>query len=315
MDLARALPAGAVDLIVGGHTHRGMAHVVNRVPVIQSFANGVALGRADITVDLSTRRVQGVRVLAPRSLCAGQRGEPDASRCAPAPYEGATVTPDESVARAIAPAVARAEGIRARELGVTLPGGLDTRYDRESPLPNLLALAMRTAAHADVGLQNHGGVRVDLPAGPLRYGSLYNTLPFDNRLVTIRLRGRALAEVIARNAGSDSGALAVSGVRAVVRCEGDRRVATLTRDDGRPVGDDEVLTVATNDYLASGSLRERAESPLSDDETLRAPTLRDAVIDVLRALGPTLSGEDPRWFEPARLRITLPGPRPVRCGG
>jgi 2',3'-cyclic-nucleotide 2'-phosphodiesterase (5'-nucleotidase family) len=161
------------------------------------------------------------------------------------------------------------------------------------------------------------GVRVDLPAGPLRYG--YNTLPFDNRIVTIRLRGRALAEVIARNAGSDSGALAVSGVRAVVRCEGDRRVATLTRDDGRPVGDDEALTVATNDYLASGSLRERAESPLSDDETLRAPTLRaptlrDAVIDVLRALGPTLSGEDPRWFEPARLRITLPGPRPVRCG-
>ena len=152
-------------------------------------------------------------------------------------------------------------------------------------------------------------------AGPLRYGSLYNTLPFDNRLVTIRLRGRALAEVIARNAGSDRGALAVSGVRAVVRCEGDRRVATLTRDDGRPVGDDEVLTVATNDYLASGSLRERAESPLSDDETLRAPSLRDAVIDVLRALGPTLSGEDPRWFEPARLRITLPGPRPVRCGG
>jgi hypothetical protein len=39
------------------------------------------------------------------------------------------------------------------------------------------------------------------------------------------------------------------------------------------------------------------------------------VIDVLRALGPTLRGEDPRWFEPARLRITLPGPRPVRCGG
>jgi hypothetical protein len=67
------------------------------------------------------------------------------------------------------------------------------------------------------------------------------------------------------------------------------------------------------DYLASGSLRERAESPLSDDETLRAPTLRDAVIDALRALGPTLSEEDPRWFEPARLRITLSGPRPVRC--
>jgi hypothetical protein len=183
------------------------------------------------------------------------------------------------------------DGNRAVQGHMTCP--VDLRHAALRQRRHVVVVGMFEAHRRKASTTNRGG--------PLR--------------VTIRLRGRALAEVIARNAGSDSGALAVSGVRAVVRCEGDRRVATLTRDDGRAVGDDEVLTVATNDYLASGSLRERAESPVSDDETLRAPTLRDAVIDVLRALGPTLSGEDPRWFEPARLRITLPGPRPVRCGG
>ena len=40
-------PAGAVDVIVAGHTHRGVAHVVNGVAVIRSFASGRAFGRVD----------------------------------------------------------------------------------------------------------------------------------------------------------------------------------------------------------------------------------------------------------------------------
>lgn len=314
MDLARALPAGAVDLVIGGHTHRGMAHVVNGVPVIQSYANGVSFGRAELSIDRVAGRVQAVRVLPPRSVCEGQRGEPDAARCAPAPYEGVAVTPDEAVARAIAPAVARAEAVRSRPVGVTLEGALDTTYDRESPLPNLLADVMRAATPgADVALMNHGGVRVDLPAGPLLYGSLYNALPFDNRLVTVRMRGRELAAVIARNAAGDSGALAMSGVRAVVRCEGGHPVATLTRDDGRPVGPDEELAVATNDYLAGGSFRRHVVTVLSDEDVLRGPLLRDAVAEALRGMGPTLRGSDPRWFDRERPRATLPSARPVRC--
>lgn len=314
MDVARALPAGAADLVVGGHTHQAVAHFVQGVPVIQSYANGRAMGRADLVIDRAAGRVREVRLFAPRALCEGQRSEPDPDRCAPAPYEGAAVTPDPEVARVIAPALARAEQARARAVGVTLAGTMDASYDRESPLPNLVADAMRAASPgADVALMNHGGVRVDLRAGALTYGALYSALPFDNRLVRVRMRGAALRAAVAQNAAGDGGALAVSGVRASLRCEGGRAAVTLTRDDGRAVRDDESLAVVTNDYLATSALRAHLDAPLTDHEALHAPMLRDAVAEALRAMGPTIRADDPRWFDRAAPRVALPGPRPVRC--
>lgn len=314
MDLARALPQGAVDLIVGGHTHQGVAHFIHGVPVIQSFANGRAMGRADLVIDPAAGRVREVRLFAPRALCGEQRGEPDPDRCAPEPYEGAAVTRDEAVARVIAPALARAEQVRARAVGVSIASTLDAAYDRESALPNLVADALRAASPgADVALMNNGGVRVDLRAGELTYGALYSALPFDNRLVRVRMRAAALATALAQSATGDGGAIALSGMRAALRCENGRAAVSLTREDGRPVRDDETLSVATNDYLATSALRAHLDAPLTDDDALRAPMLRDAVADVLRAFGPTIRGDDPRWFDRASPRLALPGPRPVRC--
>ncbi|HEY1098795.1 MAG TPA: metallophosphatase, partial [Myxococcota bacterium] len=53
MKLARELPKGLVHAIVGGHTHQTMAHVVNGVPIIESWANGRGFGRIDLDVDTS----------------------------------------------------------------------------------------------------------------------------------------------------------------------------------------------------------------------------------------------------------------------
>jgi hypothetical protein len=98
----------------------------------------------------------------------------------------------------------------------------------------------------------------------------------------------------------------------VVQCEGDRATARVTRDDGRHVADDETVTVVTNDYLAQGSFARHLAEPLTDDAIVASPTLRDAVARALAAAGP-LRGTDPRWFDAAHPRITLPTARPVRC--
>ncbi|MES1157826.1 MAG: metallophosphatase, partial [Haliangium ochraceum] len=50
-EVARALPAGTVDLIVAGHTHKGIAHRVNGIPIVEAFANGRAFDRVDLTID------------------------------------------------------------------------------------------------------------------------------------------------------------------------------------------------------------------------------------------------------------------------
>jgi 2',3'-cyclic-nucleotide 2'-phosphodiesterase (5'-nucleotidase family) len=224
------------------------------------------------------------------------------------------VAPDGRVQALVSPALERGRGARERPLGVTVHSTVPTRYDTENPLTNLVAdMTLAAAPGADVGLMNAGGVRVDLPAGPLTYGALYATLPFDNRLVRVRMRARALREVLAQNARGDAGVLGVAGVRVAVRCEGALTV-TLTREDGRAVTDEEVLQVATNDYLATGALGRHLEAPLDDAQVLDAPVLRDAVAATLAREAPTLSGEDPRWYDRSRPRWALPSPRPVRCG-
>ena len=50
-DLARALPPGAVDLIVSGHSHSHVNTVVNGIPIVQSWSNGRAIGITDLWRD------------------------------------------------------------------------------------------------------------------------------------------------------------------------------------------------------------------------------------------------------------------------
>ncbi len=315
--VARALPAGSVDVIVAGHTHRGVAHLVNGIPVIESFANGRAFGRVDLTVDTVANRVLDRHIHRPHDVCGAPREgreEPDATTCAPRPYEGAPVVADATVREAIAPAIEAARSVRERRVGFRAETAVRTRYREESALTNLVADMMRAATpNADVALMNAGGVRTDLAAGDLDYGTLYSVLPFDNRLVTVRMRGSALRAFLAHNAGGDSGTVSVSGVRVVATCEGGRVSARVTRDDGRAVGDDEVLTVVTNDYMAIGALERHVVEPLSDAVMAASPVLRDAVGEQLARVA-TTRGEDARWYDAAHPRMALPTERPVRCG-
>jgi 2',3'-cyclic-nucleotide 2'-phosphodiesterase (5'-nucleotidase family) len=313
----RAAPEGVVDVVVAGHTHQGVAHVVRGAAVIESFANGRAFGRVDLTVDLDARRVVARRIHPPRHVCAEARTDADdidIATCAPPPYEGAAVRPDDGVAAVLAPDLEVARAARARPVGVRVVGPVRTGYREEAALPNLLADLMRAATPgADVGLMNAGGVRIDLPAGALDEGTLYAVMPFDNRLLRVRVRAAGLRAVLARNAGGRSGTLAISGLRAEVSCEGGATRVTLRRD-GAALPDDQVLTVATNDYLARGPLAEHLTEALDEEAVDAAPTLRDALRTQLAAMG-ELRGDDPRWFDPAHPRMPMPGPRPVRCPG
>ena len=64
-------------------------------------------------------------------------------------------------------------------------------------LGNLVAESMRLAVHADVGVQNLGGIRADLRAGHITYGQVYEVLPFDNTVVAAR--GLSTAGDLANN--------------------------------------------------------------------------------------------------------------------
>ncbi len=121
----------------------------------------------------------------------------------------------------MAPALARVHALQATPLGVVLDTPIPRAAAPDSPLGNLFADAQRERTGADVAINNNvrGGLRADLPAGPLTFGRLYDVFPFDNRLLTLTITGAELRAVLADEVRRNRrGALALSGVEARVAC-------------------------------------------------------------------------------------------------
>ena len=187
LPIARALH-DVIDAVVAGHSHAGMAHFVDGIPVIQAFAYGQAFARADLLfrntrsgfVLDKTRTV----IHRPQELCsvqvpledappppatkqsgdgAGNRGTPPqrvwhceskvlAGRALqPATYEGQPVVQPQPVKAALAPHIAMAAQKRGTLLGVTMATRLPRHFKAESPLGQFLADLTRGAAAHQLG--------------------------------------------------------------------------------------------------------------------------------------------------------------------
>jgi 2',3'-cyclic-nucleotide 2'-phosphodiesterase (5'-nucleotidase family) len=310
--VARALRPGLVDAIAAGHTHQAMAHRVGSVVVVQAFAGGRAFARLDLTIDPARQRVDRVQPFAPRALC-GDRAPASfaADACQPGPYEGRPVVFDARVAAVLRPDVERAAETRRRPVGVRLRTPVRRATREESPLGNLAADLLRAVRPSDVGFINGGSLRSDLPAGPLRYGDLYQAFPFDDGVAVLKLTAGQLAAMVARNLGRDAGILSLSGVRARARCAPGGLQVTLLDGAGRPLPADRPLRAVTNGYLASGGdgLIDGIAPPQPSDAT----PMRELFAEALAARGRDLDGGDPALFDPRHPRLQYDGPRPLRC--
>jgi 5'-nucleotidase len=305
--VARALPKGSVDAIVAGHTHQALAQRVSGIPIIQSYANGRAFGRIDLTVERKSGKVVASRLETPHEICPTSTVE----KCAPGEYEGSPVIADQSVVVLNATAFAAARKKGEERLGVTVLRPLPHRRGEETALGNLLVDLMRQARPgSDVAVLNGGGMRAGLPAGPLTYGHLYETFPFDNAFASLRLTAGEFRPMLGRSLGRGGSLVALSGLRVLARCKPGGLEVTLTRPDGAPVADSEPLVIITTDYLATGGDGFFAGSPATVEIGI---PMRDALAEALRKRGGTLDPADPKLFDPANRRIDLPGPVPVGC--
>lgn len=305
--IARALPTGSVDAIVAGHTHQAIAQRVGSVPIIQAYANGRAFGRIDLTVAQASGRVLASRIEPPHDVCPGGAFD----RCAPRDYEGAPVIADAKVAKMNEAAFAAARDKGRELLGVEVVRPLPHRRKQETALGNLLADLMRAARPGStVAVINGGGIRAGLPAGPLTYGRLYETFPFDNAFASLRLNAGEFRALLGRSFSHGGSLISLSGLRVLARCKAGKLDVTLTRPDGAKVRDVEPLTVLSTDFLATGG--DGFFSGSAATVEIGAP-VRDAMADGLRARGGTLDPRDRELFDPGHPRIDLPGEVPVRC--
>jgi 5'-nucleotidase len=310
-EAARALPAGAVDVFVGGHTHAGVAHRVNGIALIESLSYGKAFGRVDLTVDPQTRRVVSARIWKPQTLCAKGEGK----TCEPEAYEGAPVVADDKVARAIAPHIEQAKQKRSERIGVRLGSTIRRSYGEESALGNLFADLIRAAAvptPTTVALMNGGGLRADLPEGDLDYGALYEAFPFDNKLAVAKLRAADLRGLLAHHFRGGGGILSISGVTVAVRCrpgQGSELSVELRGPDGRILKDADTVQLVASDFMLTGGddfWGSVAPPKIDVKDTL----VRDALVAQLAARKAVRESD---VLDPKRPRLVYPGKRPVVC--
>jgi 5'-nucleotidase len=315
-DLARDVQTGLIDAIVAGHTHAGIAHEVAGIPIVQSYWGGRAFGRIDLTVDRATGRVIAGHPFAPRDICASE--DPRTGQCVTTGdaavalrttrYEGQPVEDDGVVEAAMRPALARVQQLRDARLGVVLDTPIPRTGDPESPLGNLFADALRETQAADIALNNNslGGLRADLPQGPLTFGRLYDVFPFDNRLVRVTLTGDTLEHGIASALRRGRrGAFGISGATMRVSCDADGPRVQLFHLSGEPIGQNESLVVVGMDSLLGGQLFAPAIPAGSVTATADAPIVREVVEDWLRQRGGQLRVD--QFLDPSRRRLEFAG--------
>ncbi|UPT74430.1 MAG: 5'-nucleotidase C-terminal domain-containing protein [Elusimicrobiota bacterium] len=134
----------------------------------------------------------------------------------------------------------------------TAPAAMSREADKESALGGWMTDCYREAAGVDVALQNGGGIRADLPAGPVTLRSIFNVMPFDNAIVKLVMKGSDVRAALDHGVGM--GRIAqFSGVALEYKRpaeSGSRLVSAAVA--GAPLDDAKTYTIATLDFLTNG---------------------------------------------------------------
>lgn len=315
--LTAGLPKGAVDVIVGGHTHAGVAHRIDGIAVIESFANGRAFGRVDLQI-APDGKLADVRIAKPQRICqldANNNPLPIA-QCAPGDYEGKPVVADAELQKIVDAAMANAGERRKEKLGVTVPAVIRRAWAAESALGNLFTdLMLAARPDAQLAIINGGGLRADIPAGELTYGQLFEAMPFDNRFAILDLSGADVRTILLGNLGRGGGILSWGGLTAKLRCKAGKPELDV-RVAGKPLVDKKRYKLAASDFLVSGGDQAFVRLKLPASAIVETNVIiREAFSDVLRAWKTTPKAVlDPsKLYSTSAPRLDYEGARPVAC--
>lgn len=162
-----------------------------------------------------------------------------------------------------------------------------TRGIPESTLGNLIAdllleralIEMPDSVRPLVCLINIGGLRVDLPQGPITVGKVFELMPFENELDVIGLSPEKVKEMMSYL--KEVGGQPVAGMNISYRTG---KKAILTLDDGEELNEEDLLYVVTSDYLAEGG--DRMDFFRHPKHRIRTGIkIRDAILDDFRIKG------------------------------
>jgi 2',3'-cyclic-nucleotide 2'-phosphodiesterase (5'-nucleotidase family) len=227
-----------INVIVGGHDHIPLFTPIrkNRAIIVQAGSNGRWLGKLELVVDVAGDSVYSY---------SGSLIETRVS----------DITPDTIAAQK----VEELEALVGAEMREVI-GELKTPWRRsrgdvnsDSNIGNWQADVMRDYARADVAFQNNGGIRADLPAGPITVGDIMRINPFGNYFVVFSVNGATLRKMIEfQTRVNPREFVQVSGLRYIFdssKPPGERLIDIEVH--GKKIEDNRTYRVVTNNYVFS----------------------------------------------------------------
>ncbi|WP_203256980.1 5'-nucleotidase C-terminal domain-containing protein [Hyunsoonleella ulvae] len=103
----------------------------------------------------------------------------------------------------------------------------------------------RTGKKIDAVILNHGGIRAEIPKGPVTARTAYNVMPFENEIVVVALKGKALDNAI-NYLVSKKRANPIAGLKITVNKAYNLISATINNET---IDTNRTYYFATSDYL------------------------------------------------------------------
>jgi 2',3'-cyclic-nucleotide 2'-phosphodiesterase (5'-nucleotidase family) len=284
IDVAHAVPG--IDAFFAGHIHKGFDDAwvdpLTHTYVFQTYGRGSGAGIVTLDVDTDTNQIVGTRFWSDRGYLVT--------------FFEDEFWPEDRTRTAIGAEVAKAEAGMDREIG-RATGKFSREGDGETPMGNAVCDAMLEETGADFAFSNLGGIRDDFGPGPITPRDVFRVLPFDNKLVVVRMSGELLREVLETRVAGTHGGLYVAGGRIVynpTRPDFDRLVSfsvgNAPWDPGR------TYRVVTSDFLMQGNAELKMLPAVPEqDKTYTGTTMREAFENWIARHSPVAPQVDGRW--------------------
>lgn len=260
-DLLLAENVDGIDVIIGGHTHTRLnAPVVitegktEPTVIVQAYQYSEFLGTLDVEFDHQGKIISQAGKL----------------------IDVKVLEPDARAVALLAPFKEEVDAISLQPIGVTLTAPLENPRlsdpspisvrTVETPLGNLIADGMLAKAKAFdsnviAAVQNGGGIRAGIDAGPVTTGEVLTTLPFGNTLAVMELSGEELLAALERSVSvyplENGGFLQVSGLKVEFDSSkpANERIVSVTYNNGTEdiaIEASGTYKIATNFFTAQG---------------------------------------------------------------
>jgi 5'-nucleotidase len=299
VDQAVAAGTTGVDVIVGGHSNTYLSNtsedaegpyptMVGQTAIVSAYAYGKFLGELNVVFDDA-------------GVVTSATGEPR--------ILDAAVAEDAATVARIAELGKPLEEIKNRvvaEAAAAIDGARETCRQMECPMGNIIAEAMLDRVKdqgVTIALQNGGGVRASIDAGPVTMGEVLTVLPFQNTLSTFQVDGATLVAALENGVSQiEDGAgrfLQVAGMKYTFdpALPAGARVSDVQvlvgGDAWAPIDPATVYSVVSNNYVRGGGDGFKMFTTAANAYDF-GPDLADVTAEYMARLGPVTPMVDGR---------------------